>query len=60
MQKKCKLLKKFPGLPKDWSEGEVLFEYKPIVGFVYYSSIKDNHRLNKDDVENNYEYFEKL
>jgi len=55
-----KLKQLYPGLPKSWEVGEELFFQAPIVGFAYYVDKFDTHRLRKEDVEENPEFFEKL
>ena len=53
-----KLKQIYPGLPKSWEIGEELFFQVPIVGFSYYTDKFDTHRLRKEDVENNPNFFE--
>lgn len=50
----------YPSLPEHFTPGTILQLYKPIVGFAYYSDVNDKHRINKNEVEDNSAFFEKL
>lgn len=50
----------YPSLPKEYAPGTILQLYTPIVGFAYYSDIYDKMRINKSEVEDNLNFFEKF
>lgn len=58
MQTKYIIKQWYPCLPLDFTPGTILQLYKPIVGFAYYSDVNDKHRIKKNEVEDNPNFFE--
>lgn len=55
--KKYKVLKEYPGSPKEGTEVHLV---KPIVGFVYYADKDNKFHIPKEHVENYPEYYERI